>query len=85
MIDTDYSNHGGLSRSGIKAADIDNLFTHHPPKGDQAERYQNIREIAKELALLMVKYCPPSADTSAAIRLLRESVMTANSAIACNE
>ena len=42
-----------------------------------------IREAAKNLAKVIVNNTPPSADQSAAIRLLRESVMTANSAIAC--
>ena len=83
MINTDYAT--DARNQGIHRMDLDNLFTYHPPKGDQAERYQNLREIAKELAILIVKYCPPSADTTAAIRKLRECLMTANSAIACNE
>lgn len=81
-VSTDYSKH---SNQRITAADLDNMFTYHAPKGDQQERYVNLREIAKELAILMVKYCPPCADTTAAIRQLRESVMSANAAIACNE
>jgi hypothetical protein len=64
---------------------LDNLFTYHPPINDQQERCVALREKAKELAELIAASCPPSADTTAAIRLLRESVMTANASIACGE
>lgn len=65
--------------------DLVNLFTYHPPKGDQAERYQKIRDAAHSFAKVIVSETPPSADQTAAIRKLRETVMTANAAIACNE
>jgi hypothetical protein len=81
-VNTDYT-HDGQQR--ISKGDIDQWFTYHAPKGDQQERYQNLREIAKELALLTHKYCPPCADTTDAIRQLRKFVMAANLAIACNE
>jgi hypothetical protein len=81
-VSTDYSKH---SNQRITAADLDNWFTYHAPKGDQQERFVNLREVAKELAILMVRYCPPCADTTDAIRHLRLSVMVANSAIACGE
>ncbi|HKN69997.1 MAG TPA: hypothetical protein VJX30_03135 [Terriglobales bacterium] len=81
-ITTDYTNN---TQQRVLPADIDNWFTYHAPKSDQTERYSNLREIAKELAILTVKYCPPCADTTAALRKLREFVMAANLAIACNE
>ena len=65
--------------------ELENHFTYHPPKGDQPERYQKIRDKAKELAEVIFECTPPCADQSAAIRKLRESVMTANAAIAINE
>lgn len=65
--------------------DINNLFTYHPPINDQQERYVALRSKAKELAELIVASCPPSADTTASIRLLRECIMTANQSIACGE
>jgi hypothetical protein len=67
------------------AIDLDNLFTYHAPINDQQERYVALRAKAKELAELIVGSCPPSADTTAAIRLLREAIMTANTSIACSE
>lgn len=69
----------------IAQSDIDNWFTYHSPKGDQPERYVMIRDKARELADLINRTVPDSADKTAAIRKLRECVMTANAAIACNE
>ena len=65
--------------------DLNNLFTYHAPKGDQADRYQRIRQAGKDLATVILECCPASADATAAIRKAREAVMTANAAIACNE
>ncbi len=57
-------------------------FTYHSPKGDQPDRYVLIREAGFQLAATIVDNTPPSADQSAAIRKVREAVMTANAAIA---
>lgn len=65
--------------------EIENWFTYHPPVGDQQERYVKLREKAKELAFLIAASTPASADQSAALRKLRECIMTANAAIACGE
>jgi hypothetical protein len=62
---------------------VDAFFTYHPPGQDDIPKYTAIREHAKQLALVIVEHTPPSADQTAAIRLLRECVMTANAAIAC--
>lgn len=67
------------------AKEIDSWFNYHRPKGDQSERYEVIRSLAKGFAIIIVKSCPPCADRTAALRKLREVVMTANAAIACNE
>lgn len=69
----------------ITRGEIDNWFTYHKPEGDQQERYVAIREKAKELAIVIVDSTPSCADQTAAIRKLRETVMAANLAIACNE
>lgn len=63
--------------------DLENLFSYHPPKGDQADRYQRLRAAAKEFAEVVVESTPKGADQSAAIRKIREATMTANAAIAC--
>lgn len=62
---------------------VHNWFTYHAPQGDQADRYQILRDEARELAFLICKIVPPGADRTAAIRKLRECIMTANAAIAC--
>lgn len=68
----------------ISQQDLDNWFTYHSPTPDQIPKYQEIREAGKKLAEAIVKNTPASADQSAAIRLVREAVMTANAAIACS-
>lgn len=65
--------------------EIENTFCYHPPKADQPARYEAIRAKAKELAQVIVASTPKCADQTAAIRKLREAVMTANAAIAINE
>ena len=65
--------------------DLDKWFTYHAPKGDQTGRYELIRNKARELAEVIIVNTPVCADQSAAIRKIREAVMTANAAIACNE
>lgn len=65
--------------------DLDNLFTHHPPVGDQVERYEAIRAKAKEFAEVLVELVPGSPERSTALRKVREATMWANAGIACNE
>jgi hypothetical protein len=64
---------------------LKNLFTYHAPKGNQQERYEVLRLKARELAVTIYDCCPDSADRTAAIRKLRETIMTANASIALNE
>lgn len=58
------------------------MFTYHPPRKEQVPQYEAIRGKAMELAILIVANTPACADQTAAIRKLREAVMTANAAIA---
>jgi hypothetical protein len=64
---------------------IENAFTYHAPKGDQAERYTEIRDKAKELALLLDVRCPNSREKSLALTNLEQAIMWANASIARNE
>lgn len=61
---------------------IDDLFTFHPPTGVQVLQYQVIRDTARQLATVIWKECPDGPDRTAAIRKVREAVMTANVSIA---
>jgi hypothetical protein len=67
----------------ITQADLHNWFTYHAPDDEQAGRYAEIREAAMEFATVILSNTPSSADQTAAIRKVREAVMTANAAIAC--
>lgn len=69
---------------GITQKDLDNWFVYHSPKDNDIQKYMFIRDKAKEFAELILKYTPSCADQTAAIRKIREAVMTANAAIACN-
>jgi hypothetical protein len=70
----------------ISAKNLEHWFTYHPPnveKGD-IEAYQRIRDAGFNLAYTIISNTPPCADQTAAIRKIREAVMTANAARACD-
>jgi len=62
---------------------LENWFSYHRPKTGQPEKYEEIRGAAHDFAKVVVRLTPSSADQSAALRKIREAVMTANAAIAC--
>lgn len=64
---------------------IENDYIYHPPKPGQTERYQRIREKAKELAQLIVDDTPISREQSVALTQLDVVVFNANAAIARHE
>ena len=67
------------------AKKLQNRFTYHAPKGDQAIRYTMLRDAMKDVARLYVTLTPPSREQSLALTKLEESSMWANAAIARNE
>lgn len=58
-------------------------FEHHSPTAEQVTRIAQNRAAYKEAARVVFGTCRPSADRTAALRQLHESMMTANKAIAC--
>jgi hypothetical protein len=62
--------------------ELENIFTYHAPRPDQIPRYEAIRRSALSFAKLLIANTPICADQTAAIRKLRECVMTANASIA---
>ena len=62
---------------------LDNWFTYHRPTQDQLAKYEELRDAAKTFAETIVRLTPPGPDQDAAVRKIRESVMTGNAAIAC--
>lgn len=65
--------------------DLKNRFIYHAPKGDQAERYQLLRDAGLGLAALIVHNSPPSREQSLALTKLEEALFWANAGIARNE
>lgn len=63
--------------------DIERWFTYHAPTVEQIEQFVEIRTAAKILAETINRHVPAGPDKSAAIRQVREAVMTANAGIAC--
>lgn len=61
---------------------LDDVFSYHAPKEGQPDKYEALRAVAKLFAERVLLVVPPSADRSAAIRKIREALMTANAAIA---
>lgn len=61
---------------------IHTIFMHHPPTFKQIEDYEAIRKAAEDFTKAIVLHTPSCADQSAAIRHVRDAMMTANAAIA---
>jgi hypothetical protein len=60
------------------------IFTYHAPTPDQLPKYQAIRDAGLAFALVVHANTPAGPDRTTAIRCIRESVMTANAAVALN-
>lgn len=63
---------------------LEELFTYHTPDEIQKAAYVSIRQAALNLARVIDGCCPAGPDRTAAVRHIREGVMTANAAIATN-
>ncbi|WP_373718478.1 hypothetical protein [Jeotgalibaca porci] len=63
---------------------IENNFMYHAPKNGQAEKYDQLRSKAKELAYLIDELCPNSREKALATTKLEESIMWANASVARN-
>lgn len=61
---------------------LNDLFSYHAPRADQLPHYEAIRAAAKVFAAVVLEHTPSSADQTAAVRKIREAVMTANASIA---
>ena len=74
-----------MSIEALTTPEIERRFTYHRPIGNQPQRYECLREKAKELAILMRDLCPASLERSKAMTDLQQCVMWANASIAINE
>lgn len=66
----------------VTHANVNDVFRYHAPTPEQPAKYEAIRSAARELARVILDQTPQCADQQAALRQLRECVMTANAAIA---
>lgn len=64
---------------------VEDMFTYHPPKPGQPEKYGALRSKAKELAYLINDLCPVSSEKVRAREKLQEVIFLANAAIALHE
>lgn len=62
--------------------DLDHLFRYHVPTPETLVAYGAIREAGKAFAQVLVEHTPAGADQAAALRHVREAVMTANAGVA---
>ena len=60
---------------------LDDVFSYHAPTQDQQSALIAIRASAQAFAATVILNTPESADQSAALRKIREAVMTANAAV----
>lgn len=65
----------------ITKENVNEIFTYHAPDATQIESLNAVRSHAKALAHAILNEVPACADQQAALRYLRECVMTANAAI----
>jgi hypothetical protein len=68
--------------STLTRADVHHMVSYHPMNDKQREQSETIRNAAEAMINTIRDNSPTSADQSAAIRKVREALMTANSAIA---
>jgi hypothetical protein len=61
--------------------ELEDQFRHHAPTREQIARLAYLREAALKFAKAVHANVQPGADRSAAIRKIREAVMTANAGI----
>lgn len=66
-------------------AQLENRFTHHSPKGDQAVRYGDVRGHILKAAIACVELTPVSSEQTRALNALDEAMFLFNAAIARNE
>jgi tryptophanyl-tRNA synthetase len=58
------------------------VFSHHQPTPEKVAHYDAVHEGALRFAEIILKHVPKGSDQTTALRLLRESAMMANAAIA---
>lgn len=65
----------------VTAENVKNIVSYHQPTGQEIDRISAIREATERMITTILLYVPDCADRSAAIRHVREAMMTAIAAI----
>lgn len=65
--------------------EIEKRFTHHPPHGNQADKYEIVRAAFRQLAETLNALCPESREKAVAFTELETAQFWANASIARNE
>ena len=66
----------------VTLANVHDVFTYHVPTADQPARYAKVRMAAEQLAIVILQEVRNSGDQQAAIRHVREAMLTAHDGIA---
>ena len=64
---------------------LQDMFTYHPPMGDQAERYERINDAARAFAVAVQQNTKECAEQTLAIRDIQRARMMANAAVALGD
>lgn len=64
---------------------LSDVVSYHAPTPDQITSITSIRSATQGLLDTIVANCPPSPDRSAALRKVREAMMTANASIVVDQ
>lgn len=60
---------------------LEQIFKYHSPNPSTGPKFETLREAARHFAKVILMNVPPGADRTAAIRKVREAVMTANAGV----
>lgn len=66
----------------VTAENVAEVVRYHKPTLEQIEAHEHLACAAQAMIETILANCPPCADTSAAIRHVREAKMTASAAVA---
>lgn len=65
----------------VTAEELQKRFTYHAPKPGQPEQYQQLRDLAKLFAEMVVLHCPEGREQALALTKIEEAIMWANAGI----
>lgn len=72
---------GPLPGESPEVRDANALTKYHQPTEEQIAQMAKVRSVASLFIIEIARNCPKNADRSAAIRKVREALMTANASI----